>query len=187
MFSYLSTLVSKVSSLSLAQSSPPATPPRSPSLQPGVCSTNATNRQSRPIQHQNNRQNSFQGFRQYPGFPNGNNNSNFRPILCNRSLSNQRNNRRNFSNFPRSRSQTHFQNGQTLVRCYTCNKLNHIAANCFQRPNPNVHCNVRNQQCRQFNNGQYQQLRSRSHPHPHPNFNNRPGQQQVTFQNPPKV
>ena len=49
------TLVSKVSSLSLAQSSPPATSTRSPSPQPRVHSTNATNRQSRPIQHQNNR------------------------------------------------------------------------------------------------------------------------------------
>ena len=49
------TLVSKVSSLSLAQSSPPATPPRSPSPQPSVHSTNATNRQSRPLQCQNNR------------------------------------------------------------------------------------------------------------------------------------
>ena len=49
------TLVGKVSSLSLAQSSPPATPPRSPFPQPRVCSTNATKRQSRPLQHQNNR------------------------------------------------------------------------------------------------------------------------------------
>ena len=49
------TLVGKVSSLSLAQLSPPATPPRPPSPQPRVHSTNATNRQSRPLQHQNNR------------------------------------------------------------------------------------------------------------------------------------
>ena len=48
------TLVGKVSSLSLAQSSPPATPPRSPSSQPRVHSTNATNRQSRHLQRQNN-------------------------------------------------------------------------------------------------------------------------------------
>ena len=164
------TLVGKVSSVSLAQSSPPTTTPRSPSSQPKGRSTNATNRQSRPIQYQNNRQNSFQGFRQYPGFPNSNNNGNFRPILHNRSLSNQRNNRWNFSNFPTSRSQTHFRNGQTLVRCYNCNKLGHIAANCFPRPNPNVHCNFRNQQHRQFNNGQYQQSPSHSRPCPHPNF-----------------
>ena len=49
------TLVGKVSSLRLTQSSPPATPPRSPSPQPRVRSTNATNRQSIPLQCQNNR------------------------------------------------------------------------------------------------------------------------------------
>ena len=74
----------------------------------------------------------------------------------------------------------------TLVRCYNCNKLCHIAANCFQQPNPDMLHNFRNQQCRQFNNGQYQQSRSHSHPHPRPNFNNRPWPQQVTFQNLPR-
>ena len=176
-------LIGKVSSLTIAQSSPPLTPLRSPSPQPKQHPSNSNNRRSQPAQCQSYRQNNFQGFKQYPGFPN--NSGNFRPILQNGFVPNQCNGRQNVGTHPRSRFLSLFQNRQTPIQCYNCNRIGHTAVNCYQRPNMNRFQKFRSQQqYRPYGNFQFHQSCSCSHSCPRNNNQQQP--QQATFQNPPQ-
>ena len=175
-----SSLVSKMNTLTLAQSDEISTPrPQSPSPVCRSQNSNNTfnNRQSRPRQKPPIlKRSTFQGFRQYPG--------NVRPS----SLSNSRNTIPNtrFRSFSRSRSRPRFRTTLNQpLECYYCHRLGHTANNCFRRQNRNFPRRQPNQGRRNFTIRNFRQYTNYRGNDTRNRNNNGTSQCRVNFSDPP--
>lgn len=144
-----SSLVSRMSTLTISPTANSPIRSRSPSPQRRQRPNNSGNRTGRVTQRPILRRPSFQGFRQYPG--------NFQPRSSSGNRQNFRTNQR-FRSFSRSQSRGRPQNYSNPIICFYCQKPGHTANNCFRRQNRQNYRDRPNQRPRQnfYNNNRRQ-------------------------------
>ena len=125
-------LIGKVSSLTIAQSSPPLTPSRSPSPQPKQCPSNPNNRRGQPVQCQSLRQITFKVINSILV-------SHVTMATLDQSykIGLYQINEMVDKSLSQIKISFLLSKGQTPIHCYNCNRVGHMAVNCYQRPNIN--------------------------------------------------